>query len=192
MKLIIGGATGFVGKELLKQAIACPEITSIVTLGRRAVTVQDPKLTDIVVDDLSQYSDSTREKIAGADACIWYPSLTKHIQTLSGSVTDQTRTIAVARTKSITTPSEETRKVTLDYTLAGIKALVESKKSGQPLRFVYFSGAMVERVLKPDSEYKFGMPEYSRLRVSVPPPLLPFSASRCLDAESCRPRSKSS
>jgi nucleoside-diphosphate-sugar epimerase len=72
MKLVIGGATGFVGKELLKQALACPEFTSIVTLGRRPVTVKDSKLTDVVLDDLEQYPPSALQKIADADACIWY------------------------------------------------------------------------------------------------------------------------
>ena len=71
MKLVIGGAPGFVGKELLRQALASPKFTSIVTLGRRPVVVENPKLIDVVFDDIEVYSTSVLEKIADADACIW-------------------------------------------------------------------------------------------------------------------------
>lgn len=75
MKLIIGGATGFVGKEVLRQALRSPEITSIVTLGRRAVVVSEEhksKIIDIVMEAQEHFSDSVIEQIADADACIWY------------------------------------------------------------------------------------------------------------------------
>lgn len=77
MKLIIGGATGFVGKEILRQALCNAVITSIVTIGRRPVSSEDlderfkAKLTDIVLEDLTQYSDSVLKQLADADACIW-------------------------------------------------------------------------------------------------------------------------
>ena len=71
MKLVIGGATGFVGKELLKQVLANPEFTSVVTLGRRSVVAEDLKLTDVVLENFEHYSPSVIEKIADADACIW-------------------------------------------------------------------------------------------------------------------------
>ncbi|KAE8450785.1 hypothetical protein EG329_005698 [Mollisiaceae sp. DMI_Dod_QoI] len=58
MKLVIGGATGFVGREVLRQALHSNEITSIVTLGRRPVPVKDDKLTDIVMEDGEQYSET--------------------------------------------------------------------------------------------------------------------------------------
>jgi precorrin isomerase len=35
MKLVIGGSTGFVGAELIRQGLENPAITSIVALGRR-------------------------------------------------------------------------------------------------------------------------------------------------------------
>lgn len=74
MKLIIAGATGFVGRNLLKEALACSDITSIVTLGRRPVVseyAERAKVTNIVLDDLEHYPASVMEKIADADACIW-------------------------------------------------------------------------------------------------------------------------
>ncbi|KAG0652745.1 hypothetical protein D0Z07_0367 [Hyphodiscus hymeniophilus] len=157
MKLVIGGATGFVGKELLKRALACPEITSIVTLDRRALVVEDlnkEKLTSIVLDDFEHYPTSVMEKIGNADACIW--------------------TVAVALTKSMSTPFPETKKVTYDYTVAGIKALSESNKTENPLRFIYFSGAAVDRDLTKEPVF---MPEYSKLRAGVEIDLIEFAAN---------------
>ncbi len=75
MKLVIAGATGFVGKEILRQALCSSEFDSIVTLGHRAVDVgphDREKLTDIVLDNLEQYPETVREQLADADACIWY------------------------------------------------------------------------------------------------------------------------
>lgn len=82
MKLIIGGATGFVGKEILRQALRCPTITSVVTLGRRPVPGEDfqgaiveaqyaSKHTDVVLADLEHYPETALKLIANADACIW-------------------------------------------------------------------------------------------------------------------------
>ena len=74
MKLVIAGATGFVGKALLKQALGCSDITSIVTLARRPVDLEDAdtaKVTDFVLDDLEHYPAALIEKLADADACIW-------------------------------------------------------------------------------------------------------------------------
>jgi hypothetical protein len=86
MKLIIGGATGFVGREVLRQALRSPHITSIITLGRRPITISSGeentnKVTDIVMEDGENYSESIMEKFADADACIWYfPSSLSRIQ----------------------------------------------------------------------------------------------------------------
>jgi uncharacterized protein YbjT (DUF2867 family) len=47
---IIAGATGLVGQEILKRLLADPSITAVHSLGRRAVAIQNPKLTSHVVD----------------------------------------------------------------------------------------------------------------------------------------------
>jgi uncharacterized protein YbjT (DUF2867 family) len=75
MKLVIAGATGFVGKALLKQALGCSDITSIVTLGRQPIVLEDAdkaKVTNFVLDDFEHYPASLIEQIADADACIWW------------------------------------------------------------------------------------------------------------------------
>jgi hypothetical protein len=74
MKLVIGGSTGFVGAELIRQGLENPAITSIVALGRRE-TPHPPeatKLRSVVCDNFESYSDSVKKELEDADACIWY------------------------------------------------------------------------------------------------------------------------
>jgi uncharacterized protein YbjT (DUF2867 family) len=74
MKLILTGSTGFIGHEVLSQALAHPSITSIIALTRHPLPpplTSNPKLQNVIVEDFLSYSPSVLEKIAGADACIW-------------------------------------------------------------------------------------------------------------------------
>lgn len=79
MKLIIAGANGFVGTELVRQSLRLPSITSIIALSRRPVDTRlgDPsvadasKLKSVVVRSYDTYSDDERAAFANADACIW-------------------------------------------------------------------------------------------------------------------------
>lgn len=79
MKLIIVGSSGFVGKELVRQAIASPAITSVVGLARRETPVPEglsdssdaAKFTSVVCDDFLNYSDNVKQQLSNADACIW-------------------------------------------------------------------------------------------------------------------------
>jgi len=78
MKLVIGGSTGFVGTELVRQALAHPAITSIVGLSRREtvlpteVSDASGKLISVVCDDFLTYSHTVQKALECADACIWY------------------------------------------------------------------------------------------------------------------------
>lgn len=80
MKLIVAGATGFVGAEVVRQALSHPAVTSVVALARRATPVPAnigpdanvSKLTSTICDDFDNYSESVKADLAGADACIWY------------------------------------------------------------------------------------------------------------------------
>ena len=80
MKLIVTGATGFVGTEVIRQALQNPVITSVVALARKPVqppsnaraNVNQSKLQAVVLEDwTSPYPDAVKEHIKGADACIW-------------------------------------------------------------------------------------------------------------------------
>lgn len=73
MKVVITGATGFTGHEVLRQCIEHSSITSIVVLSRRQLPgpAADPKVKVIVLDNFLEYSPSTLSELKGADACIW-------------------------------------------------------------------------------------------------------------------------
>lgn len=75
MKVIVSGCTGFIGGEALRQAIRCPDITTIVVLSRRKL--EDPealnssKVKTVIVNDFLNYSDDVLNEIKGAEAAIW-------------------------------------------------------------------------------------------------------------------------
>ena len=75
MKLAIGGATGLVGAEVLRQALRLDTITSIVAIGRRKASIPEgldsSKLSNVVLQDFNHYDNDVLETLAGTDACIW-------------------------------------------------------------------------------------------------------------------------
>ncbi|KAK0708872.1 hypothetical protein B0T21DRAFT_387583 [Apiosordaria backusii] len=137
MKLIVAGSTGFVGAEIIRQALSNPKITSLVALGRRpAPTPQNlgpnadlTKLKSVTVADFGEeYPDSVKQELSGADACIW--------------------TIAITPAKSRSNTWEQTVKVCRDYAIKGIETISQLPRdntSGKPFRFVYISGYNCER-----------------------------------------------
>jgi dTDP-4-dehydrorhamnose reductase len=70
MKIIITGATGMVGSEVLRQALADGAITTVFAIVRRPLAIQHPKLTVIIHKNFLDYSplDNIFKE---ADACIW-------------------------------------------------------------------------------------------------------------------------
>jgi uncharacterized protein YbjT (DUF2867 family) len=88
MKLILTGATGFVGTEVLRQALRNKAITSVIALARKPVGVPEhtgpdadtSKLQSVVLREnewTGAYPESVREVLRGCDACIW-SVLTNH------------------------------------------------------------------------------------------------------------------
>jgi hypothetical protein len=77
MKLILTGTTGFIGHEVLTQALSHPSLTSITTLTRHPLPPPlstHPKLHSLLINDFSTYPPSILTQLSGADACIWYPT----------------------------------------------------------------------------------------------------------------------
>lgn len=82
MKLIVAGATGFVGTELIRQSLRSSKITSVIALVRRALppptdageNVNTSKLKSVILEDFTQYSDEAKGHLADADGLIWYCS----------------------------------------------------------------------------------------------------------------------
>lgn len=71
MKLILTGATGFVGGEVLQRLAAKPGVEEITCLARRAPEALPPKATVILHDDFTRYDALLLERLAGHSACIW-------------------------------------------------------------------------------------------------------------------------
>ncbi|PWY73033.1 hypothetical protein BO70DRAFT_364783 [Aspergillus heteromorphus CBS 117.55] len=123
MKLIVAGATGLVGSEIIRQCLQMSEITQIIALARKPVLIEDgtdptSELTSVVIRDYGEYSDDTRAEFAGADACIW--------------------TVAVTPFRTGSFDFAEVKRVCQDCTLAGFKAMYEAGPT-RPFRFLYFS-----------------------------------------------------
>lgn len=78
MKLIIAGATGLLGNELVRQSLQIREITQVVALAHQPVQLDESidlsKLKSIIIRDYGEYPDDVKAEFTGADACIWYVS----------------------------------------------------------------------------------------------------------------------
>ena len=138
MKVILTGATGFIGGAVLKRAIADENITSIVTLSRRDLDVEHPKVQNIIQRDFLEYDRPLLDQLAGAEACIWCQG-----------------------------QSKGDREVQVDYPMAAVNAfsdiLASQLDTGKGFRFVYLSGALSEK--DPNKSLWF-LGELRRLRVS--------------------------
>ncbi|KAL9024040.1 MAG: hypothetical protein Q9180_008015, partial [Flavoplaca navasiana] len=79
MKLIVTGATGLVGSEVIRLALRNPAVTSVVAIARKPVLVpanvgsesQMSKLQSVVLENwTSPYTESVIRYVKDADACI--------------------------------------------------------------------------------------------------------------------------
>ncbi|OCT47174.1 hypothetical protein CLCR_02569 [Cladophialophora carrionii] len=177
MKLLIVGGTGFVATELIRQSLACREITSVVALARRPVEVpQNPgaevdtsKLKSVVLRDFTKYSEDVKAQLDDADACICSVS--------DASGRERDRTLAVTPDKLKSLPWDEVVKVCHDYTMTGLQAIVEARGSAAkstPLRFLYMSGDSAER---DQTKTPRLMAQYCLLRGETENQVLAFAAS---------------
>ncbi|KAK5119740.1 hypothetical protein LTR85_007316 [Meristemomyces frigidus] len=120
MKIILAGSTGFIGDAVLQRCLAHPQISSIVALSRRELSVTHPKLQTIIMTDFLHYTPEILAQLEGAAACFWALG-----SRLAG------------------------REVHVDYTLAAVDAFAAhlAMKVGKRGRFcfVYLSGAMTEK-----------------------------------------------
>jgi N-acetyl-gamma-glutamylphosphate reductase len=70
VKVILFGATGMVGKSVLRQCLLDPAIEAVLSIGRKPCGVSHPKLQDMVRADMFDFSTKAGE-FAGYDACFF-------------------------------------------------------------------------------------------------------------------------
>lgn len=66
MKVILFGATGMVGKAVLRQCLLDPNVESVLSIGRKASGVSHPKLRDIDHDPPRRTPPNARRTDEGA------------------------------------------------------------------------------------------------------------------------------
>jgi len=113
MKLIITGATGMVGSEVLHQAIADDEIESVTVIVRRPVDISHPKLKTIIHQNFSDYSNLA-EVFKNNHAVIWCLGISQNL---------------VSKEEYIT--------ITYDYAIAFAK---DALSANAELSFLFLSG----------------------------------------------------
>ena len=70
MRVVLFGATGMVGQGALRECLLDPGVEAVLAVGRRASGQTDPKLRDLVVDDLLDYA-AVADQLTGYDACFF-------------------------------------------------------------------------------------------------------------------------
>ena len=70
MKILILGATGMVGGEVLAQCLAHDKIQSVLTVGRRKSGIEHPKLTEIEHGDFLDFS-TLEADLKPVDVCFY-------------------------------------------------------------------------------------------------------------------------
>jgi uncharacterized protein YbjT (DUF2867 family) len=117
MKVLIFGATGMVGQGVLRECLLSPDVEQVVTIGRSATGVQNPKLREIVHPNLADYS-TVESKLAGFDACFFCLGVSSN----GMKEADYTR-------------------ITYDFTMAAAEIL---SSLNSRMTFIYVSGASTD------------------------------------------------
>ncbi|OOG00093.1 hypothetical protein ASPCADRAFT_203986 [Aspergillus carbonarius ITEM 5010] len=127
MKLIITGATGLLGTELIRQSLQNNKITQVIALARKPIQidhVNSSKLKSVVIRDYGEYPDDVKAEFVGADACIW--------------------TVAITPFRQIQFDFAEIKRVCQACTAEGFNAIYEAGPA-RPFRFLYVSGSGTPR-----------------------------------------------
>ncbi|KAK2692565.1 hypothetical protein QWA68_007458 [Fusarium oxysporum] len=165
MKLIVTGANGYVGSEIIRQSLKLPQVTSVVAVSRKLVSPPagtiPTRFESVVVQDYGTYPDHVRDAFRGADACIWTVGITPMVY----------RSLDPA----------QARKICVDDTLAGLQNIVKSS-TNKPFRFLYMSGADAET---DQTKTPPVMPEYFLMRGEVENQVMGFAKQHPDEVVAC-------
>lgn len=114
MRVILYGASGMVGQGVLRECLADSQVHSVLLVGRRPLGIVHPKVSELVLKDLLDYS-STEGQLAGFDACLFCLGIS-----------------------SVGLGEAEYRETTYDLTMA---AAYTFYRNNPGKRFIYISGA---------------------------------------------------
>lgn len=127
MKIIVTGATGLIGAEVLRQAITDDTIEQVIALGRSKPDVEDPKIKAVIHSDFLNYND-LENYFKEASSLIWC--------------------LGISQTQVSKTKYEE---ITYGYTKACADYAYQTSPS---LRFVFVSGDGADRTGKSSTLFK--------------------------------------
>ncbi len=116
MRIVLTGATGFVGREVLKQLLANEETEVVTCLTRRPIGVEHPRLKTVLHADFTIWPEELAEVLADHSAAIW---------ALGAKATD-------------VSDISQYERVTVTATLTFVAAV--SNHLTRPFRFCYLSG----------------------------------------------------
>jgi uncharacterized protein YbjT (DUF2867 family) len=111
--IIVTGATGTAGSEVIRQAIINDDIDKVTALVRKPLSINHPKLQVIIHQNFLDYSTLT-EVFKQHDACIWCLGISQSLVS-----------------------KEEYIKLTYDYTMAAAQAML---KANPNTSFIFLSG----------------------------------------------------
>ena len=114
MRVVLFGATGMVGSAALLECLEEPDVTEVLSIGRRSCAVEHDKLSELVHEDLFDYASVT-DRLSGFDACFFCLGVS-----------------------SVGMSEEEYTRITHDLTVAVAEALLEASPSPT---FCFISGA---------------------------------------------------
>jgi uncharacterized protein YbjT (DUF2867 family) len=70
IKVLITGATGFVGEGVLLECLANPDVAEVLMVNRKPFHIQHPKLKELIVPDFFEI-DKYASELNGYDACFY-------------------------------------------------------------------------------------------------------------------------
>jgi uncharacterized protein YbjT (DUF2867 family) len=127
MRIMVTGATGLIGAEVLRQAITDPAIEEVIALVRSEPEVKDPKITVAIHKDFENYTEAAAH-FKRANVLVWC--------------------LGISQTQ---VSKQQYEKITYDYLEACAKFCLQVNPN---IRFLFVSGDGADRTEKSRTIFK--------------------------------------